>query len=66
LTKKGRAAFWAIFKQTHQVTLVLFQHVLYSQGGQIGRFFSYWVIVYFGRFMKITEVANIFGQFFSG
>jgi hypothetical protein len=30
------------------------------QGDQIGRIFVYWVIVYFGWFFLITEVAYIF------
>jgi hypothetical protein len=30
------------------------------QGYQIGRIFSHWVAVYFGQFLKITEVAHNF------
>jgi hypothetical protein len=30
-----------------------------EQGDQIGRIFAEWVIVYFGKFLKITEVVKI-------
>jgi hypothetical protein len=32
-----------------------------EQGDQIGRIFAHWVIVHFGQFFEITEVAQIFG-----
>jgi hypothetical protein len=28
----------------------------------LGEFFAHWVFVYFGNFLKITEVPNIFGM----
>jgi hypothetical protein len=31
------------------------------QGDQVGRFFSSWVIVYFGSFLEMKEVAKVFG-----
>jgi hypothetical protein len=31
----------------------------WKQCGQIGRIFAQWVIVYFGQFIKITEIAHI-------
>jgi hypothetical protein len=34
------------------------------QGGQIGRFFTFWVIVYFGLFLKIRKMASIFGYIY--
>jgi hypothetical protein len=36
-----------------------------SQGDQIGRIFAYWAIVFFGAFLKITEVAQIFVLLFT-
>jgi hypothetical protein len=36
-----------------------------NQGDQIGRIFAYWVIIFFGRFLKISEVAQIYGTTFS-
>jgi hypothetical protein len=32
-----------------------------QQGDQIGRIFARWAIVYFGLFLKVTEVAKHFG-----
>jgi hypothetical protein len=30
-----------------------------EQGGQIGRIFAHWVIVFFGQFLKITAEAQV-------
>jgi hypothetical protein len=35
------------------------------QGDQIGRIFARWVIVYFGQFFTIAQVARIFGTHIS-
>jgi hypothetical protein len=40
---------------------VLFKKPAHIQGDQIGRIFAYWAIVYFGRVLKITEVAQNLG-----
>jgi hypothetical protein len=32
---------------------------------RLGELFAHWVFVYFGKFLKIAEVPNIFGMFFS-
>jgi hypothetical protein len=32
-----------------------------KQGDQIGRFFAYWAIAFFGQFFEITKVAQNFG-----
>jgi hypothetical protein len=34
-----------------------------KQGDQIGRIFAFWAVVILGSFLKITEVAQIFGYF---
>jgi hypothetical protein len=37
---------------------------MYEQGDQIGRIFTYWVIVYFGQFLEIASIAHIFEPLF--
>jgi hypothetical protein len=37
----------------------------YQQDDQIGRIFAYWAIVYFGEFLKMTEVKHNVADFFS-
>jgi hypothetical protein len=64
----------ALRKLRHsQATLLYNLPVLHSkkpwirkdQGDQIGRIFSYWMIIFFVRFLKISEVAQIYGTTFS-
>jgi hypothetical protein len=38
---------------------------VWSQGDQIGRFFAYWVVVYFGCCFLNTEAVQIRGLLFS-
>jgi hypothetical protein len=38
---------------------------LSKQGDQIGQIFAQWVTVYFGQFMKITALVQIFGHLFA-
>jgi hypothetical protein len=35
----------------------------WSQGGQIGKIFAQWAILYFGQLLEITEVSHDFGYF---
>jgi hypothetical protein len=38
---------------------VFLMFIVHRQGDQIGRIFAQWAIIYFGQFLKITEVAHI-------
>jgi hypothetical protein len=55
-TKMDWATFWALFSQTHLVTLIADRRGWggggWVEGDQIGRIFALWVPVYFGLLIE--------------
>jgi hypothetical protein len=48
-----------------KATIAAPRHRSRKQGDQIGRIFAYWVTVYFGTFLQITQIAQNVGLLIS-